>query len=148
MAAMPWRSPGRCNTSTASIPARSGVPRCVRRRLARDPRRHPRSDMIGLENGMLVQHASLGLGKVVAVEPTAVHVVFATHDARVATKLRLPLALSFLGPPAGSNAWLSALSGFALDPRTGRYERATTWLSHADAVARFTEAFPRAFEDP
>ncbi len=104
--------------------------------------------MIGLENGMLVQHASLGLGKVVAIEPTAVHVVFATQDARVATKLRLPMALTFLGPPTSSNAWLSGLSGFALDPTTGRYGRTTTWLSHADAVARFTEAFPLAFEDP
>jgi hypothetical protein len=104
--------------------------------------------MIGLENGILVQHASLGLGKVVAVEPKAVHVVFAAHDARVATKLRLPMALSFLGPPASTNAWLSALTGFELDAATGRYGRTTTWLSHADAVARFTEAFPRAFEDP
>jgi hypothetical protein len=104
--------------------------------------------MIGLESGMLVQHASLGLGKVVAVEPNAVHVVFAAQDARVATKLRLPMALSFLGPPASSNAWLSGLSGFALDARTGRYGRTTTWLSHADTVARFTEAFPLGFEDP
>jgi hypothetical protein len=104
--------------------------------------------MIGLESGMMVQHASLGLGKVIAVEPTAVHVVFAAQDARVATKLRLPMALSFLGPAAGSNAWLSSLSGFALDAATGRYGRTTTWLSHADAVARFTQAFPLAFEDP
>ncbi len=104
--------------------------------------------MIGLENGMLVQHASLGLGKIVAIEPTAVHVVFAAHDARVATKLRLPMALSFLGPPTSTNAWLSGLSGFALDPKTGRYGRTTTWLSHADAVTRFTETFPLAFEDP
>lgn len=104
--------------------------------------------MIGLKNGMLVQHASLGLGKVVAVEPTAVHVVFAAHDSRVATKLRLPMAQSFLGPPTSSDAWLSGLSGFALDPKTGRYGRATTSLSHADAVARFTASFPRAFDDP
>jgi hypothetical protein len=104
--------------------------------------------MVGLESGMLVNHASLGLGKVVAVEPMAVHVVFATQDARLATKLRLPMALSFLGPPATSNAWLSNLSGFALDPKTGRYGRASAWVSHADAVARFTEAFPLAFEDP
>jgi hypothetical protein len=103
--------------------------------------------MIGLESGMLVHHKSLGLGKVVAVEPTAVHVVFAANDARVATKLRLPMALSFLGPPETSNAWLSKLSGFALDAATGRYSRAAAWLSHADAVARFTAAFPLAFED-
>ncbi len=104
--------------------------------------------MIHLENGILVQHASLGLGKVVAIEPTAVHVVFASQDARVATKLRLPMALSFLGPPASTNAWLAGLSGFALDEKTGRYGRTTTWLSHGDAVARFTETFPLAFEDP
>lgn len=104
--------------------------------------------MIGLESGMLVQHASLGLGKVVAVEPTAVHVAFVTQGARVATKLRLPMALPFLGPAANSSAWLSALSGFTLDAKTGRYGRPTTWLSHRDAVALFTEAFPLAFEDP
>jgi hypothetical protein len=104
--------------------------------------------MISLESEMLVQHASLGLGKVVAVEPTAVHVVFVAQGARVATKLRLPMALAFLGPPANSNAWLSGLSGFTLDAKTGRYGRTTTWLSHPDAVARFTEAFPLAFEDP
>jgi hypothetical protein len=104
--------------------------------------------MIGLESGMLVQHASLGLGKVVAVEPNAVHVVFAAEGARVATKLRLPAALSFLAPPATSNAWLSSLSGFTLDAKTGRYGRGSTWLSHPEAVARFTEVFPLAFEDP
>jgi hypothetical protein len=104
--------------------------------------------MIGLESGMLVQHASLGLGKVVAVEPTAVHVVFVAQGARVATKLRLPAALPFLQPPAASNAWLSSLSGFTLDAKTGRYGRTTTWLSHPDAVALFTDAFPLAFADP
>ncbi len=104
--------------------------------------------MTSLENGMLVQHASLGLGKIVAVEPKAVHVVFATHDARSATKLRLPMALSYLSPSTAPNARLAGLSGFALDERTGRYERAAVWLSHADAVARFTHSFPLAFADP
>jgi hypothetical protein len=104
--------------------------------------------MTGLENGMMVQHASLGLGKVVALEKGAVHVVFATQDARFATKLRLPLAMSFLTPSSSSNAWLSGLSGFALDEKSGRYGRTATWLSHADAVARFTETFPLAFSDP
>src|SRR5512146_2576200 len=104
--------------------------------------------MIGLESGMLVQHASLGLGKVVAVEPTAVHVVFVTQGGHVATKLRLPMALPFLGPPSQPNAWLSGLSGFTLDANTGRYGRGTRWLSHPEAVALFTEAFPLAFEDP
>ena len=38
-----------------------------------------RAFMTSLENGMLVQHASLGLGKVIAVERSAVHVVFAAQ---------------------------------------------------------------------
>jgi len=101
-----------------------------------------------LENGMMVQHASLGLGKVVAVEPKAVHVFFATSDARFATKLRLPMALPLLSPAASTNAWLSHLSGFVLDAKSGRYSLAGTWLSHADAVARFTEMVPKGFADP
>ena len=101
-----------------------------------------------LENGMLVQHASLGLGKVVALEPKAVHVFFATSDARFATKLRLPMARPLLTPAAGANAWLSGLSDFALDAKTGRYGLAGAWLSHADAVARFLEVFPGGFADP
>ena len=104
--------------------------------------------MQGLQNGMLVEHASLGLGKVVAVEPSAVHVFFAKQDARFATKLRLPMALSFLAQPSRKDAWLSGLSGFALDEGTGRYGRPAAWLPHADALQRFTDAFPRAFSDP
>ncbi len=104
--------------------------------------------MSTLENGMLVQHASLGLGRIVAVEEKAVHVVFATSDARFATKLRLPMALTFLEPSAGPNAWLSGLTGFVLDASTGRYGRAAVWLSHSDAVARFLETYPQGFTDP
>jgi hypothetical protein len=104
--------------------------------------------MSSLENGMLVQHASLGLGKIVALEPKAVHVFFATSGARFATKLRLPMALSLLTPSESPNAWLTGLSGFALDTKTGRYGRAGAWLSHADAVARFLESFPQGFSDP
>jgi hypothetical protein len=104
--------------------------------------------MVGLENGMMVQHASLGLGKVVALEDKAVHVFFALSDGRFATKLRLPMALSLLGPATSSNAWLSRLSGFAFDDKSGRYGLAGTWLSHAEAEARFVEAFPKGFSDP
>jgi len=104
--------------------------------------------MSDLENGMLVQHTSLGLGKVVALEPNAVHVFFAGSDARFATKLRLPMALPLLARAEASNAWLSALSGFALEAKTGRYGLAGTWLPHVDAVARFQEIYPQAFADP
>ncbi len=104
--------------------------------------------MSGLENGMLVQHASLGLGKVVALEEKAVHVFFAGSDARFATKLRLPMSLPLLAPASSTSAWLSGLSDFALDAKTGRYGFGGSWLSHADAVARFREVFPEAFADP
>ena len=104
--------------------------------------------MSGLENGMMVQHASLGLGKIVALEERAVHVFFAMSDARFATKLRLPMALPFLAPAESTNAWLSRLSGFAFDAKNGRYGLAGTWLSHTDATARFLEAFPKGFADP
>ncbi len=104
--------------------------------------------MSGLESGMMVQHTSLGLGKVVALEEKAVHVFFAMSDGRFATKLRLPMALPLLVPAASTNAWLSRLSGFAFDEKAGRYGLAGTWLSHADAAARFLEVFPQGFADP
>jgi len=101
-----------------------------------------------LHNGMLVRHASLGVGKVVALEGSAVHVVFAEHDPRLATKLRLPMALSFLTPSPTANAWLTGLTGFALDEKTGRYGREMTWLTHGEAVERFRQEFPKGFQDP
>lgn len=97
---------------------------------------------------MLVQHASLGLGKVVALEEKAVHVFFATSEVRFATKLRLPVALPLLTPADSTSAWLSELSNFTLDRETGRYGLAPAWLPHADAVARFLESFPKGFTDP
>lgn len=103
--------------------------------------------MSHLENGMMVQHTSLGLGKVVALEEDAVHVFFAASDARFATKLRLPMAGPFLTPAAGGNAWLSRLSGFTFDAKAGRYGLGGTWLSHGDAAARFLETFPKGFAD-
>ena len=46
--------------------------------------------MAELQNGMLVQHTTLGIGKIVAVEANAVHVFFLDSDKRFAPKLRLP----------------------------------------------------------
>jgi len=101
-----------------------------------------------LENGMLVQHASLGLGKVVALEEKAVHVFFAMTDGRFATKLRLPMARPLLTPATSTDAWLSRLSGFAFDEKAGRYGLGGTCLSQADAAGRFLEVFPKGFADP
>lgn len=104
--------------------------------------------MSALEKGMMVQHASLGLGKVVAVEGKAIHVFFAASDARFATKLRLPMALPLLSATESTNAWLARLPALAFDSGSGRYGLAGTWLSHPDAVARFLEVFPAGFADP
>lgn len=98
---------------------------------------------------MLVRHASLGVGKVVALEAGAVHVFFATGGKRVATKLRLPFAGTLLtAAGADGNAWLEGLPAFVHDPKSGRYCLAGSWLSHDEAIARFVEAFPKGFADP
>ena len=105
--------------------------------------------MSDFEKGMLVQHASLGLGKVVALEPKAVHVFFVGRDSRFAAKLRLPDAASLLRPAAASDrVWLGGVSAFSLDTATGRYGFAETWIPHEEAVARFVEAYPKGFADP
>lgn len=71
---------------------------------------------------MVVRHSTLGVGKVVAVEKTAVHVFFADGEKREAAKLRLAAAKPFLKTdPAARDERLDNLPPFALDPVTGRY---------------------------
>jgi hypothetical protein len=98
---------------------------------------------------MLVMHASLGVGKVVALEPGAVHVFFAAGGKRVATKLRLPVAGALLtAVGADGNAWLAGLPPFVHDSKSGRYGLAASSLSREEALARFLVAFPKGFADP
>jgi hypothetical protein len=104
--------------------------------------------MTDLRKGMLVQHTSLGLGKIVALETDAVHVFFEASERRFATKLRLASAAPFLSPALAKNAWLKGMGPLSLDAKTNRYGLATTWLTHDEAVARFLEAFPKGFADP
>jgi hypothetical protein len=106
------------------------------------------NEMNDLKSGMFVQHASLGLGKVVAVEPGAVHVFFDASESRFATKLRLPMAAPLLRPTNAKNAWLAATSPFARDARSGRFALAQSWVPEREAIARFDEAFPDGFADP
>ncbi len=101
-----------------------------------------------LANKMLVQHVSLGVGKVVALEPTAVHVFFPQSNTRFAAKLRLPAAHALLRTDnLEPNSWLEGLSAFSLDPATSRYGLAATWLTHDQAFAQFTAACPGGFAD-
>lgn len=102
--------------------------------------------MTDLERGSLVQHATLGLGKVVALEPDAVHVFFPGRGERFAAKLRLPGARAFLRVGIEDrNAWLEGLSSFALDAASGRWALPARWLTLDQAVAQFLAANPRGF---
>ena len=102
--------------------------------------------MAGLQNGTLVLHLTLGVGKVVALEPNAVHVFFPDGDKRFAAKLRLPAARALLRTEGVEpNTWLEGLSAFALDPKVGRYALAASWLTHDEAVDQFLAVFPEGF---
>ncbi len=75
-----------------------------------------------LAKGMVVRHATLGLGRVVAVEPTAIHVFFVEGERREAAKLRLPAAREFLAPaPSVKDDRLQDLAAFTFDPGSGRW---------------------------
>jgi hypothetical protein len=105
--------------------------------------------MSELQNRMLVQHASLGVGKVVALEPNAVHVFFPESDKRFAVKLRLPAAAPLLRTDdVARDSWLEGLSDFSLDAKSGRYALAATWLTHDQAIAHFLSTYPQGFADP
>jgi hypothetical protein len=105
--------------------------------------------MSELTAGMLVQHASLGVGKVVAIEPTAVHVFFPESEKRYAAKLHLPTAMPFLkSDGVARNEWLEGLSSFSLDPETHRYALAANWVTHDQAIAGFLATYPQGFADP
>src|SRR4030095_11719459 len=62
-----------------------------------------------------------GVGKVVALEPAAVHVFFETCATKYATKLRLPVAMGMLAEPTTStNARLDGMT-FVFDEKAQRY---------------------------
>ncbi len=105
--------------------------------------------MSELATGMLVQHTSLGVGKVVAIEPTAVHVFFPESEKRYAAKLHLPTAKALLRTDGVErNGWLEGLSSFSLDPETRRYALAANWITHDQAIAEFLATYPQGFADP
>jgi hypothetical protein len=102
--------------------------------------------MNDLVNGTLVRHVSLGVGKIVALEPNAVHVFFPDSDKRFAAKLRLPTARPLLRTEGlEPDRWLEGLSAFTLDATTGRYGLVATWLTHEQAVEQLLGAYPGGF---
>lgn len=105
--------------------------------------------MSDLVNGTLVKHVSLGVGKIVAVEPGAVHVFFPDSDKRFAAKLRLPAARPLLRTDGFEpDGWLAGLTAFSLDETTGRYALAASFMTHEQAVAQLRVAFPDGFPAP
>ena len=105
--------------------------------------------MSELSIGTLVQHISLGVGKVVALEPNAVHVFFKDREERFAAKLRLPDASKLIRTDGVErDAWLEGLSAFALDAGSGRYALAANFLTHEQAIAGFLKGYPKGFADP
>jgi hypothetical protein len=105
--------------------------------------------MADFQNGTLVQHSTLGVGKIVAVEANAVHVFFPDSDKRFAAKLRLPNARPLLRTDGFEpDAWLAGLSAFTLDPKMGRYALAASWLTQEEAIEQFLAAFPGGFAAP
>lgn len=105
--------------------------------------------MTAIATGSLVSHVSLGVGKVVAVEATALHVFFPESEKRFAAKLRWPAASALLtAHGVEPNPWLQGLTSFAFDAKSGRYALATNFLSHDDAISEFLEVYPAGFVDP
>lgn len=105
--------------------------------------------MSDLQNGSLVQHLSLGVGKIVALEADAVHVFFPAGDKRFAAKLRLPAARKLLRTDGFEpDRWLEGLTAFSLDATSGRYALSATFLTHEQAVAQFLAVHPGGFTDP
>jgi hypothetical protein len=105
--------------------------------------------MTAIATSTLVKHVSLGVGKVIAVEPTAVHVFFPQSEKRYAAKLRWPAASSLLtSDGVEPNPWLQGLTSFTFDAKSGRYALATNFLSHDQAIADFLQVYPGGFADP
>ena len=102
-----------------------------------------------LAAGSLVTHRTLGTGRVVAVEATALHVFFPTSDTRYAAKLRWPSAGVFLSmDDPEPDPWLEGLSAFALDTTSGRYALAANFVSQDEAVAAYLADHPATTEPP
>ncbi|HET8734696.1 MAG TPA: hypothetical protein VFM45_13100 [Anaeromyxobacteraceae bacterium] len=98
------------------------------------------------EAGSLVKHRTLGTGKVVAVEPDALHVFFPVSETRYAAKLRLPAAGAFLSlDEPDPDPQLEGLSTFTLDAASGRYALAANFIGQAEAVAAYLGEHPEGF---
>lgn len=98
---------------------------------------------------VLVEHPALGLGRIVVMQPDAVHVYFRDKGGQCATKLKMADAKKLLRiAPVQSNEWLDHLPPFRFDSKQNRYCLKHERLSHGQAVAKFLSTFPGGFSDP
>ena len=101
------------------------------------------------EPGSLVHHRTLGTGRIVAVEATALHVYFPASDTRYAAKLRWPAAGAFLSVDAPApDPSLEALDSFAMDSTSGRYALSASFIGQDEAVAAYLAENPTGFQVP
>lgn len=100
--------------------------------------------MVELQSGTQVQHASLGLGRIVAADAQALHVFFPASHTRFAAKLRLPEARRFLRLEGFEpDDWLDGLSAFEFDGQAGRWALTASFLSQEEAIALYLAHRPK-----
>lgn len=96
---------------------------------------------------MLVEHASLGLGKLIAIKGDLLYVFFPTQGGRAATRIKHDPKRPLLRPAARQNdPWLDHLPPFIL--KDGNYQLAHDRLTQAQAIGLFKQFFPLGFNDP
>ncbi|MCY1074103.1 hypothetical protein [Archangium lansingense] len=97
--------------------------------------------------GMLVEHASLGPGKVIAAKGDMLHVFFPSRNGHAATRIKLDPKRPLLRPAARqSDPWLDHLPPFVL--KDGTYQLAHERLTQPQAIGHFKQVFPLGFNDP
>ena len=101
---------------------------------------------MALAAGSLVRHQTLGMGKVIAREATALHVFFPARDSRYAAKLRWPSVMPFLSQDGlDPDPWLEGLTSFAMDSTMGRYALSASFIGQDEAIATYLAEHPTAF---
>lgn len=98
--------------------------------------------------GTLVRHPAFGVGKVVAIQGDRIHVYFHGHK-KWATRFGLEHGKKHLVRlPEQRHPWLDHLAPFEWNAKEGKFGMEFDRLTHEQALARFLELFPAAFEDP
>jgi hypothetical protein len=124
--------------------------RCFRHGKIATGRRHEAKSMF--ENpftpGVLVEHVALGIGRIVAVQGTTIHIYFHEKGGQCATKLALDSAKKFLrSASVTTHEWLDHLPPFSFDRERNAFCLEHEKLTHEQAVATFLQAFPEGFTD-